>query len=95
MKEAESAESKEKSTFRFLFFELWSFLYSNVPNFHVNLIIFDQIFCVEFRCFACMDVFFMHGYTRKSGQIYMQDAELAELSGKSDLYILSYGYFYF
>ena len=37
----------------------------------------------------------MHGYTCKSGQIYMQDAELAELNGKSDLYILSYGHFYF
>ena len=36
MKDAESAESKEKSNFRFfrfLFFELWSFLYSNLPNF--------------------------------------------------------------
>ena len=39
-------------------------------------------------------MFCMHGYKCKSCQIYMQDAELAELNGKSDLYILSYHHFY-
>ena len=36
MNDTESAEAKEKANFRFLrllFFELWSFLYSNHPNF--------------------------------------------------------------
>ena len=33
MKDAEWAESKEKSYFRFSFFELWLFLYSNHPIF--------------------------------------------------------------
>jgi len=33
MEDAESAGSKEKSIFRFLLNELWSFLYWNVPHF--------------------------------------------------------------
>ena len=36
IEDAECAESKEKSNFRFLFFELWSFLVIGVPQFSMN-----------------------------------------------------------
>ena len=38
MQNPESAESKEKPNFRFLFFELWSLLYSKCPQFSMNFI---------------------------------------------------------
>ena len=37
MKDAECSEAKEKSNFRFLFFELWSFLYPKYGKFLMNL----------------------------------------------------------
>ena len=46
MKNPELAESKEKSNFRFfqfLFFELWSFLYSKLPIFDEFLTITRKI----------------------------------------------------
>ena len=36
MKDAKCAETNEKPNFRFLFFELWSFLYSKHPNCLMN-----------------------------------------------------------
>jgi len=39
MKDAEYVESNEKSIFQLLFFEFWSFLYSNHPNFRWIFII--------------------------------------------------------
>ena len=49
MKDAERAESKEKLIFRFLFFELWSFMYSNFHflfskfrTFHKNMTISER-----------------------------------------------------
>ena len=37
MKDAECAEINGKSIFRFLFFELWSLLYSKYGQFSINL----------------------------------------------------------